>query len=93
MAWIQWALWYEVKFYSDRVAFGGGVLAGGLIQLLAGLDPRIGYGFEQSVACVIFGLMVFVAITIVSKVACKVGEKYGDPKPLRNIMEEVAKGK
>lgn len=92
IAWIQWGLWYEVRFYSDRVAFGGGVLAGTIIQLAAGLDPRVGYGFQQSAACALFGLLAFIILTAISKAACRIGEKYGNPVPMMKIVEEIRKG-
>ena len=92
IAWVKWGLWYEVQFYSDRVAFGGGVLAGTLIQLIGGLVPSVGYGFSQSVSCVVFGVIAFILLTSISIFACRVGKKYGDPVPLTKIIEEIRKG-
>ena len=86
-AFIQHALWYEVQFYSDRIAFAGGVLAGAMIPLFVGLFGA-GYGYYQSTASVIFGAVAFVSITFVSKCAFELGKKHGDREPLKHILEE-----
>jgi hypothetical protein len=87
---VQNALWYETEFYSDRVAFAGGVMAGTLIPLAIGLIG-VGYGYGQSFTAVVFSAIAFVGVVFCASGALLIGRKYGDKEPLNKILEDMKK--
>jgi hypothetical protein len=89
VALIRMMLWYEAQFWSDRIAFAGGVLAGALISLAVGLVA--GFGYTQSIGSVAFAIVAFVVILIFASGIFYVGKKYGDRKPMEDILKEIEK--
>lgn len=87
---VQNALWYETEFYSDRVAFAGGVMAGTLIPLAIGL-MGIGYGYAQSMTAVVFSALSFVIVVFCASGIFLIGRKHGDKEPLNKILEDLKK--
>jgi membrane protein DedA with SNARE-associated domain len=88
VALIRMMLWYEAQFWSDRIAFAGGVLAGTLIPLAVGMIG-VGYGFNQSLVSVIFASIVFVVILVFASAVFYIGKKYGDREPMEKILQEL----
>jgi uncharacterized membrane protein len=87
VAFLQSFLWYEAQFWSDRVAFAGGVVAGTLITLVAGM-VGLGYGFTQAVGAVVFSIVCFVVIVFFAGCVYQASKKYGDTEPLKQIVKE-----
>lgn len=81
------SLWYEAEMFPNRVSFAGGVLAGTLVQLVTGLI--CGFGYLQSVGAAIFGCFMFLLFTLWARLLFYAGKKYGDRKPLDDILKDV----
>jgi len=90
VALIRMMLWYEAQFWSDRIAFAGGTLAGTLIAFVVGLVA--GFGYDQSAASVIFAVVVFAVILLFASGIFYIGKKYGDRKPMEDLLKEIEKG-
>jgi acid phosphatase family membrane protein YuiD len=89
VALVRMMLWYEAQFWSDRIAFAGGTLAGTLIAFVVGLVA--GFGYYQALGSVVFAIAAFVVILIFASGVFYVGKKYGDRKPMEDLLKEIEK--
>lgn len=90
VALIKTMLWYEAQMWSDRITFAGGVLAGTLIPLAIGL--MYGFGYIQSAGSAVFAVVAFAVVLLYASGLFYVGKKYGDRKPMEDLLKEIEKG-
>lgn len=89
VAFIRMILWYEAQFWADRISFAGGLLAGTLISLVTGLVG--GFGYIQAMGGVMFASIVFVVILFFASGIFYIGKRFGDRKPMMDILKEIEK--
>lgn len=84
---IKMVLWYEAELASTRVWFGGGVLAGTLISFVVGAIS--GFGYAQAAGSVALSVAAFIIFTFFSGTLFWLGRKYGDRKPVNDLLKEA----
>jgi hypothetical protein len=87
---VKMVLWYEAELASTRLWFAGGVLAGTLISFLVGMV--VGFGYESAIGSIVFSVGSFIVFTFFSGLLFGIGRKYGDRKPVCDILKEAEHG-
>ena len=82
-------LWYEADIAPTRVAFAGGVMAGSLITLVLGY--LFGFTYDTALGSVIFAVVMFIVMVFAGSLLFKFGKRYGDRKPVCDILKEAEK--
>ena len=84
-------LWYEANLAPTRVSFAGGVMAGSFITLVLGFF--FGFTYDTALGSAIFAIVMFIVMAFAGSILFSLGKRYGDRKPVCDILKEVEKRK
>jgi hypothetical protein len=89
VAMVKMAMWYEAEIAPSRVSFAGGVVAGTFIALVLGLLN--GFNHDSAVWSAIISVVMFIVTVFFAGALFKIGKRYGDRRPICDILKEVEK--